>query len=101
VREAITHFYVWGPGAISIAVALGVAVLASSRRVPPATLMNIGLVFEVGGAYGIAFATVDDVILSCLEKDPARRPQNAGRLDALLAACGSERPWRPQRAQAR
>ncbi len=56
-REAITQFYGWGPGAISIAVALGVAVLASSRRVPPATLMNIGLVFEVAAAYGIAFAT--------------------------------------------
>jgi serine/threonine-protein kinase len=42
---------------------------------------------------------VDDVILSCLEKDPARRPQSANRLDALLAACGSERPWTPDRAR--
>ncbi len=56
-RVQYAHFYGWGPGAISIAVALAVAVLAGSKRIPPAALMNVGLVFEVVAAYGIAAAT--------------------------------------------
>jgi serine/threonine-protein kinase len=54
-REEITHFYGWGPSLISVGVALAVAALAGSRRLPPMTLMNVGLVFEVTAAYGIAF----------------------------------------------
>jgi serine/threonine-protein kinase len=56
-RAQYTQFYGWGPGAISITVALVVAALAHSRRIAPPTLMNIGLVFEVIGAYGIAAST--------------------------------------------
>ncbi|MDH5196994.1 MAG: serine/threonine protein kinase [Gemmatimonadota bacterium] len=55
-RAELTQFYGWGPPVFSITVALVVAALASSRRIPPARLMTIGLVFEVIGAYGIAFA---------------------------------------------
>jgi serine/threonine-protein kinase len=54
--EAITHFYGWGPPAISIAVAVIVAALTGVRRIPPDSLMNIGLAFEVVAAYGIAFS---------------------------------------------
>jgi serine/threonine-protein kinase len=55
-RAEIGEFYGWGPGAISIGVAVAVAGLTSSRRIPAVTLMNIGLVFEVVAAYGIAFS---------------------------------------------
>ena len=55
-REQVTQFYGWGPGTISILVALAMAALASNKRIPPPTLMNVGLVFEVVAAYGIAFA---------------------------------------------
>jgi serine/threonine-protein kinase len=54
VRGDYRHFYGWGPPAISIVVALVVAALASSSRIPPRTIMTIGLVFEVVAAYGIA-----------------------------------------------
>jgi serine/threonine-protein kinase len=46
----------WVPGAIAIAVALAVAAIAASARIPLGTVMNIGLVFEVVGSYGIAAA---------------------------------------------
>jgi len=55
-REQIAHFYGWAPPAFMIGVALSVAALASKSRVPAATLMNIGLIFEVVTAYGIAFS---------------------------------------------
>lgn len=57
IRAEYAHFYQWGPAAASITVALVVAVLAGSKRIPVLTLMNVGLVFEVVAAYGIAFAT--------------------------------------------
>lgn len=56
-REQITHISGWGADVVSIGVALAVAGLASNRRIPPPTLMNIGLVFEVVAAYGIAFSS--------------------------------------------
>ncbi len=46
----------WAPGAISIAVGLLVAWLCTGETVPLKTLMNIGLVFEVVGCFGIAMA---------------------------------------------
>jgi len=39
------------------------------------------------------------VILSCLEKDPAKRPQSAQELAQMLAACKLPEPWSPQRAE--
>ena len=38
-------------------------------------------------------ATLDEVILSCLEKDPARRPQDALVLSRRLTACEVDAPW--------
>ncbi|KPK01812.1 MAG: hypothetical protein AMS20_12920, partial [Gemmatimonas sp. SG8_28] len=56
-REQYAHFYGWGPGSISVTIALAVAALAGSRRLPLHTIMNMGVVFEVLAAYGIAFST--------------------------------------------
>ncbi len=56
LREQYRYFYEWGPAAISIAIALAVAVLAGSKRLSLQTIMNIGVAFEVVAAYGIAFA---------------------------------------------
>jgi len=46
----------WLPGVISIALALGVWVLAMNPRVPSSSVMTIGLIFEVVSCYGIALA---------------------------------------------
>ena len=51
-----SRFERWGPGAISIAVALAVSALVGSARVPLQLTMNIGLAFEVAASYGIAAA---------------------------------------------
>ncbi|HSL24461.1 MAG TPA: serine/threonine-protein kinase [Vicinamibacterales bacterium] len=52
----LSSFLLWGPGVIAIAVALLVAAVIRSARVPLPAVMNIGLVFEVVGSYGIAAA---------------------------------------------
>lgn len=49
-------FILWGPGVISIAVAVLVAALIRSARVPLPAVMYIGLAFEVVSSYGIAAA---------------------------------------------
>jgi serine/threonine-protein kinase len=49
-------FILWGPGVISISVALLVAAVSRSARIPLTTVMNIGLAFEVASSYGIAAA---------------------------------------------
>jgi serine/threonine protein kinase len=36
---------------------------------------------------------LDDLLLSCLEKDPDRRPQSAGELADRLARCCGETTW--------
>ena len=36
---------------------------------------------------------LDDLILACLEKDPARRPQDAQHLFRMAARCGSDDRW--------
>jgi serine/threonine-protein kinase len=53
-------FVQWGPGVIGIAVALLVAVVIRSRRVPLRTVMIIGLIFEVASCYAIAAAEFAD-----------------------------------------
>jgi hypothetical protein len=49
-------FILWGPAAISIAIALSVAALIRSPRIPLSAKLNIGLAFEIAGSYGIAGA---------------------------------------------
>jgi eukaryotic-like serine/threonine-protein kinase len=46
----------WAPSAISISTALIVAALTSSGRVTRARLLDVGLIFEVVGSFGIAAA---------------------------------------------
>ena len=43
-------------------------------------------------------ATLDGVILSCLEKDPAQRPQDALELSHRLIGCEFDAPWTEEEA---
>jgi tRNA A-37 threonylcarbamoyl transferase component Bud32 len=45
-------------------------------------------------------AALDRMVLACLEKDPARRPQSVDELAAMLAASDLGDPWTPERAAA-
>src|SRR3954468_23715964 len=56
----VGRFLQWGPSVISIVVALLVAALVRSSRLPLPAVMNIGLAFEVIGSYGIAAAEYAD-----------------------------------------
>jgi serine/threonine-protein kinase len=42
---------------------------------------------------------LEDLILACLEKDPARRPTSARELGTRLEATGLPGRWTPERAQ--
>src|SRR5947207_2984827 len=53
-------FLQWGPGVIAIVVALLVAAVIRSARLPLPTAMNIGLVFEIASSYAIAAAEFAD-----------------------------------------
>ena len=52
----LSSFVAWGPGVISISVALVVAALASYPGISVRVVLLIGLVFEVASSYGIAAA---------------------------------------------
>jgi serine/threonine-protein kinase len=43
-------------------------------------------------------AALEDVVMDCLQKDPARRPQTAGELARRLRAVPLD-PWTPERAE--
>ncbi len=53
-------FVQWGPSVIGIVVALLVAAVIRSARVPLPTVMNLGLVFEIASSYAIAAAEFAD-----------------------------------------
>jgi plasmid stabilization system protein ParE len=53
-------FVQWGPGVIGIVVALLVAAVIRSERLPIPTVMNLGLVFEIASSYAIAAAEFGD-----------------------------------------
>jgi hypothetical protein len=44
-------------------------------------------------------AGLDAIIMACLEKDPARRPQTAHELSTMLAGLGIESQWTRERAE--
>ncbi len=56
VRDEFSTFADWGPGTISILVALLLYVLVGRSNISAATAMVLGLGFEVAGSFGIAFA---------------------------------------------
>jgi serine/threonine-protein kinase len=53
-------FVQWGPGVIGIVVAVLVAAVIRSPRVPVRTAMNLGVVFEIVSSYAIAGAEFAD-----------------------------------------
>ncbi len=52
----LSSVVLWGPGVIAIAVALLVAIILQTSRVPSSAVMTLGLAFEVASSYGIAAA---------------------------------------------
>jgi serine/threonine-protein kinase len=42
---------------------------------------------------------LDQIVMDCLEKDPAHRPQSAAELAQRLGACPLDRDWTPDRAK--
>src|SRR5436853_6347916 len=50
----------WGPGVLGIGVALLVAAVIRSPRLPLPTAMNLGLAFEIASSYAIAAAEFAD-----------------------------------------
>jgi serine/threonine-protein kinase len=55
-KSLFSSVTVWGPGTIAITVALLVAAVMRSPRVPLAIAMHIAIAFEVASCYGIATA---------------------------------------------
>jgi eukaryotic-like serine/threonine-protein kinase len=58
--QFLGSFLRWGPGVVGISVALVVAAVIQSPRLPLHTAMNLGLAFEVVSSYAIAAAEFGD-----------------------------------------
>jgi serine/threonine-protein kinase len=43
--------------------------------------------------------SIERIIMACLQKDPADRPQTAAELDAMLAGCSLDAEWSSERAK--
>lgn len=56
----LSSFVQWGPAVVGIAIALLVAAVIRSARVPLATVMHLGLAFEIASSYAIAAAEFAD-----------------------------------------
>jgi serine/threonine-protein kinase len=56
LADELQSFGDWGPGVIAISVALLLLAVTRRKRIPLATIMVLGLAFEVAGSFGIAFA---------------------------------------------
>lgn len=54
--QLFEEFANWGPASISIVIALVVAGLTMSSKVSPKAMLDIGLLFQVAGSFGIAMA---------------------------------------------
>jgi plasmid stabilization system protein ParE len=61
--QFLGSFRQWGPSVLGIAVALLLAVVIRSARLPLPTVMNLGLAFEIASSYAIAAAEFADPIL--------------------------------------
>jgi plasmid stabilization system protein ParE len=61
--QFLGSFRQWGPSVLGIAVALLLAVVIRSARLPLSTVMNLGLAFEIASSYAIAAAEFADPIL--------------------------------------
>jgi serine/threonine-protein kinase len=60
-RDSFARFIFWAPAAISIAIALVVAGVARSPRLPLAWVVHVGLAFQVVSSFGIAAAEFLDL----------------------------------------
>ena len=58
----------WVPGALAIVMGLAFAGIFSTTSIAPATMMTLGLVFEVVSSYGIAAAEFLDPLRSTLTR---------------------------------
>ena len=80
----------WVPGVASIALALLVAAFTRLPSVPPSTVLNVALVFEVVSCYGIAIAEYIAALPARHER--LDRPVVGGGLDVAVRRRHSNPP---------
>jgi len=64
-------------------------------------MMHVNTIPSPPSACGIQpiSAELDDIVMACLEKDPANRPQDADSLAEMLTACDVGGAWTKQAAK--